>query len=96
LLHATLKAQIHTDEWSAALAAHQKDGFLNISDHRVFTPWGRVSDPEDLIGAVLLENGKIVPNSFEPTYTHRIVSTNGLFQLSEELHEKLVERLRKL
>ncbi|KAJ3395636.1 hypothetical protein HDU80_010269 [Chytriomyces hyalinus] len=67
---------------------------MNISDQRTYTPWGRVSDPEDLLGSVLLKDGNIVEKSYERTPTHRLVSLNGLVQLSEFLHAKLVEKLQ--
>ncbi|KAI8893932.1 hypothetical protein BC833DRAFT_506106, partial [Globomyces pollinis-pini] len=65
------------------LAEFQKIGYLNINDKRVMAPWGRINDPEDIFGTVLLDNGRIVENTFEPMSTHRIVSRNGLFQLND-------------
>ncbi|KAJ3067887.1 hypothetical protein HDU99_003360, partial [Rhizoclosmatium hyalinum] len=67
VLHQVLNESIHEDEGLQQLAFNQKEGYLNVSDTRVYTPWGRVSDPEDLIGAVLLKEGKIVPGTFQPT-----------------------------
>ncbi|KAI9326401.1 hypothetical protein BDR26DRAFT_135277 [Obelidium mucronatum] len=96
LLHKVLKEKIHLDDGWKAMAQNQKEGYLNISDVRVFTPWGRVSDPEDLFGAVLLKEGVIVENSYQKMGTHRLVSGNGLFQVSELLHEKLVKELENV
>nr|KAJ3423230.1 hypothetical protein HK105_008028 [Polyrhizophydium stewartii] len=42
LLNAVLSEHIHEDRGAQALAQHQKEGFLNINDERVFSPWGRV------------------------------------------------------
>ncbi|KAJ3110444.1 hypothetical protein HK100_003030 [Physocladia obscura] len=95
-LHSVLKETVHTDVGWQAMAVNQKEGYMTVTDARVFTPWGRVADPEDLVGAVLLKNGKIVEGSYERMPAHRLVSTNGLFQLSETLHAKLIERLALL
>ncbi|KAJ3023406.1 hypothetical protein HKX48_003323 [Thoreauomyces humboldtii] len=82
------------NEGIKGLAMYQKTGYLNINDERTFAPFGRVSDPEDILGTCLLEEGEIVEGSYERMPTHRIVSGGGLFQLSEFIHEKLLERLR--
>ncbi|TPX59258.1 hypothetical protein PhCBS80983_g02605 [Powellomyces hirtus] len=95
VLHDVLKQHISEDVGAQGLAMHQKLGYLNINDERSYAPFGRVSDPEDILGTCRLDDGKIVPGSYERMPTHRIVSGNGLFQLSEYIHEKLVARLRK-
>ncbi|KAI8621266.1 hypothetical protein BC830DRAFT_1058344 [Chytriomyces sp. MP71] len=95
-MHQLLKDAIHEDEGWKSMAFNQKQGYLNINDQRVWTPYARVADPEDLLGAVLLKDGSIVPGSYQKTPTHRLVSSNGLVQLSEALHELLVQRLEKL
>ncbi|KAJ3379407.1 hypothetical protein HDU84_006699 [Entophlyctis sp. JEL0112] len=90
-LHGTIKANVHLDEGWRAMAASQKQGYMTITDARVFTPWGRVADPEDILGAVLLEDGNIVPFSYERFPSHRLVTLNGLTQLTESLQDKLVQ-----
>jgi hypothetical protein len=39
---------------------------------------------------VLITDGKLVPSSYEPMPVHRLVTMNGLFQLSKPLHAALV------
>lgn len=65
LLHSTIQSNIHADQAIQSLAQHKMHGFLNIGDERVYTPQGRVPDPEDLLGVVRLENGNVVAKSFE-------------------------------
>ncbi|RKP27733.1 hypothetical protein SYNPS1DRAFT_10650, partial [Syncephalis pseudoplumigaleata] len=60
-------------------------------DERNPAPWGRIPDPEDIFGSVQLKEGAIVPRSFQPMPTHRMVSSNGLFRLSDTLHAALLE-----
>jgi hypothetical protein len=53
-----------------------------------------VPDPEDILGSVRLSNGKIIPKTYEKMPTHRIYSSNGLFQLNDHLYEALVKTLK--
>ncbi|KAJ3035711.1 hypothetical protein HDV00_003472 [Rhizophlyctis rosea] len=64
-LHSWLRDNIESDDFTKALATHQQIGYLNINDSRVYTAWGRVSDPEDILGSVRLDNGQIVKGSYE-------------------------------
>ncbi|KAI8593571.1 hypothetical protein BDZ88DRAFT_447931 [Geranomyces variabilis] len=94
VLHEVIKQDIDNDVGVQGLAAYQKLGYLNINDERTYAPFGRVSDPEDILGSCRLDDGKLVPGSYERMPTHRLFSFNGLFRLSEHLQEKLLERLR--
>ncbi|KAI9205815.1 uncharacterized protein BJ171DRAFT_53351 [Polychytrium aggregatum] len=96
VLHSTLEKYIHLDVHTQDLARHQNIGHLNINDQRVFSPWGRVSDPEDIFGTVLLDQGRIVPGSYQRTGSHRVVSREGLFQLSDYMYEQLLGEIRLL
>lgn len=40
-----------------ALANFQKFGWLHLNDNRVFAQYGRIPDPEDIIGSVLVKDG---------------------------------------
>ncbi|KAJ3085230.1 hypothetical protein HK102_000197, partial [Quaeritorhiza haematococci] len=95
VLQETLKAHICEDEVVQAMAYNQRDGWLNIGDERVFMPYGRVPDPEDIIGGLRIKDGFVVPGTFERMPTHRLVTINGLFRLTEFMHGKLVEQLKK-
>ncbi|KNE57280.1 hypothetical protein AMAG_03012 [Allomyces macrogynus ATCC 38327] len=91
-LHKVLKDHAHEDGDLVALAKHQKIGWMHVADQRNPPPWGRIPDPDDIIGSVQLDGeGQIRAHSYQPMPTHRIVSNHGLFQLSPFLHEKLVQ-----
>ncbi|KAJ3183495.1 hypothetical protein HDU87_006814 [Geranomyces variabilis] len=94
VLHDVIKQNIDGDVGVQGLAAYQKLGYLNINDERTYAPFGRVSDPEDILGSCRLDDGKLVAGSYERMPTHRLFSFNGLFRLSEHLQDKLLERLR--
>ncbi|KAL3893831.1 MAG: hypothetical protein SGCHY_005614 [Lobulomycetales sp.] len=94
-LHRTLCSHIHSDPSWAAMARQQSSGFLNIADHRVFVPYGRVPDPEDILGTVRLEAGEIVPESYERFPAHRMITPlNGPTQLTDHMHAILLEQLK--
>lgn len=65
-------------------------------DPLLIRAWDGDSDPEDILGGVQLHEGKIVPGTYERMPTHRLVSSNGLFRLSDFLHSNLVDRLRRV
>ncbi|KAJ3122100.1 hypothetical protein HK098_003122 [Nowakowskiella sp. JEL0407] len=94
LLHKVIAENIPDDKITQSFALHQKEGWLNINDSRVFSHWGRVSDPEDIFGSIMLEKGVMIPGSYQRMPTHRFVSLNGLFQTSDFIHEKLLEKIK--
>lgn len=72
------------------------DSWLHIADERNPPPWGRIPYPEDIIGTVLVNNGVIQPETYQEMPTHRLVTSNGIFQLSEPLRQCIVDASRKL
>lgn len=50
----------------------------------------RVPEPEDILGSVRVENGVMIAHTYEPMPVHRLVTRNGLFQLSETMQSALV------
>ena len=70
--------------------------WLHIADERNPPPWGRIPVPEDIVGSVLLQDGVIQPNSYEPMPAHRIVTKNGIFQLSGPLTQCLVQEAKRV
>ncbi|KAJ1332809.1 hypothetical protein BSLG_008438 [Batrachochytrium salamandrivorans] len=64
-LHKVIADNIHKDETVQALANYQKEGHMNINDERIFTPWGRVSNPEDILGVILVEKGIVQLGSYQ-------------------------------
>ncbi|KAI7875039.1 hypothetical protein K492DRAFT_136975 [Lichtheimia hyalospora FSU 10163] len=93
-----LKHNIHkvNDSTLKSLAEWQKEGWLHIADERNPPPWGRIPYPEDIIGTVLVNNGVIQPETYQEMPTHRLVTSNGIFQLSEPLRQCIVDESKKL
>lgn len=55
----------------------------------------RVNDPEDIIGTVLVMKGVVIEGTLEMMPTHRLISSAGLFQLNEFMHNRLLEDIMK-
>jgi hypothetical protein len=69
------------------------EGFLYVVDLRTAKPREFVP-PEDLIGALRIENGEIV--EYSPNANHQLLTERGWFRLFPELKEALHRRLREV
>jgi hypothetical protein len=84
-----------TDPGFARAAREQVDGWIYVIDRRTPTPLGNVP-AEDILGGFEVRQGVLVPGSYQPMKSHRIVSARGMFQLDRFLHPRLLEHLRQL
>lgn len=57
----------------------------HIADERNPADANRVPDPDDIIASVLVQNDEVVPSSYSPSGTHRVVSMDGMMRLPESL-----------
>lgn len=73
----------------------QGEGSVYLLDGRTPNPGGRVP-PEDIIGAVKVEAGRVVPGSFRHNPRHRLLTAHGCFRLSLLMDAALDARLRSL
>lgn len=69
--------------------------WLHIGDERNPPAWGRINFPEDIIGSVQLKDGHIQEGTYQPMPTHRIITNDGIFRLSEPLKNCVVEAAKK-
>lgn len=85
----------HDDPVLQAMAAAQDSGHLHIADEKNPPPFGRIPYPEDIIGTLRIEHGKLVKDSFKPMReAYRPISGNGFVKLSAYLEQKLLNQLR--
>ncbi|GAA5813848.1 hypothetical protein MFLAVUS_007335 [Mucor flavus] len=96
-LTSVLKENVHkvNDSNLKAMADWQKEGWLHIGDERNPAPWGRINFPEDIIGSVEINAGVIKEGSYQAMPTHRLMTNNGIFQLSEPLTNLVIEEAKK-
>jgi hypothetical protein len=72
-------------------------GWLHVYDQRGVPPFGRIADPQDIFGSVLVDGeGKVIPGHWEENGMYRLVTgETGIINLSQFLRERLVEALQK-
>ncbi|CCG82421.1 Putative uncharacterized protein [Taphrina deformans PYCC 5710] len=85
----------HDDPICQAMAATQDSGHLHIADEKNPPPYGRIPYPEDIIGTIRIEHGKLVRGSFVPMReAYRPVSGEGIVKLSEYLEGRMLSLLK--
>ncbi|GAA6020822.1 hypothetical protein JCM10207_001668 [Rhodosporidiobolus poonsookiae] len=99
LVHDVLKQAVEHDPWlqTQAKAVEGNDTFIHITDFRSSPDANRAPHPQDVLASVLVQSGKLVPQSYEPnSVAYRLVSEDGLMQLGEGLMARLVEACEKV
>ncbi|CAE6468178.1 unnamed protein product [Rhizoctonia solani] len=76
-------------------AVQRKEGWLHVHDYRNFPEMGRVGDPDDILGSVLVQDGKIKGETYQRMPSYRTCTTDGPVKLSPSLHERLLKSLRE-
>jgi hypothetical protein len=77
-----------------AEARRQGKGWVYIIDQRTRNPRVNIP-PQDVIGAFAVENGQVVPNSYQHNPNHMILSADGFVHLGNELQTCLLTELAK-
>lgn len=57
--------------------------------------FGRIPEPEDIIGSVLVKEGNIQPETYQAMPTYRFVTRDGPMKLSAFLLDRLREKLKE-
>ena len=60
-----------------------------ILDQRNPPPLGRIPDADDILASVRVEEGRMLPETYEPMPSYRLVTSDGVCQLTETLLEKV-------
>ncbi|KAJ1302879.1 hypothetical protein OPQ81_003179 [Rhizoctonia solani] len=97
LLHETIKAALieGVDQELGNDAVQRKEGWLHVHDYRNFPEMGRVGSPADILGSVLVQDGKIKGETYERMPSYRTCTTDGPVKLSPSLHERLLKSLKE-
>lgn len=96
LLHRILQPIVHLDPDTQHTASAIGSGYIHVVDQRAEVIYGRIPEVEDIIMSVRAEDGKLLENSAEGSPSYRVWTNNGGIQLSEFLHGKVIEALRKI
>ncbi|PVF96935.1 hypothetical protein CPB86DRAFT_735811 [Serendipita vermifera] len=96
LMHDTIKKALQEegDEVITAEAVKRGSGWLHIQDERNVPPLGRIGDPDDIIASVMVENGKILPETYQRMPSYRLFTADGPPQLSRGLAQRLQAALQ--
>ncbi|KAF2224122.1 hypothetical protein BDZ85DRAFT_215842 [Elsinoe ampelina] len=75
-----------------------RGGWIHVSDQRNPPDFGRVAWPEDIFGSLEVDGkGQFVDDGrYQESGTYRMVTREGILQLSDYLRERLVEHLKQL
>ena len=71
------------------------NGHAVLVDQRTPTPQGPVP-PEDILGVFSVKDGIVVPGSYMASPNHRLLTSNGFFQLDSKLMDCLQSELAAL
>ncbi|ORX54653.1 hypothetical protein BCR36DRAFT_410461 [Piromyces finnis] len=96
IFNRVIKENLHTDinKKCQMDAQFHKNGWMYFKDDRNKINYGRLESAEDTFGAVEVKDCEFIPKSFQSTFTYRLLTRRGLFQLPEALHNKLVEEIQ--
>ncbi|KAJ7594042.1 hypothetical protein C8J56DRAFT_426534 [Mycena floridula] len=97
ILHQALKQGLveDVDEIQRNGAVQTQQGWMHIHDSRNIPALGRIGDPDDIIASVLVQDGKILPETYEAMPSYRICTSDGLTQLTPGLAQKLRSSLEE-
>ncbi|GAB7343377.1 hypothetical protein MBLNU457_1416t1 [Dothideomycetes sp. NU457] len=75
-----------------------RGGWIHVSDQRNPPDFGRVAWPEDIFGSLEVDGqGNFVEGGkYQESGTYRMVTNEGILNLSPYLRDRLVERLREM
>jgi len=83
------------DDIQVAGALQLGNGWMHIHDERNVPPLNRIGDPDDILASVRVEDGKIIPETYQAMPSYRVSTAHGVTQLTEGLASKLQRLLEK-
>ncbi|KIK92904.1 hypothetical protein PAXRUDRAFT_829548 [Paxillus rubicundulus Ve08.2h10] len=91
LLHEAIQQALRegADQVCINGAVQLQQGWMHIHDSRNIPALGRVGDPDDIIASVLVEDSKILPDTYQAMPSYRLCTSDGPTQLTEGLATKL-------
>ncbi|CAL1709919.1 unnamed protein product [Somion occarium] len=76
-------------------AIQTQEGWMHIHDERNPPPLGRIGDPDDIIGSVRIEGGKVMADTYQAMPSYRVCTSDGVLRLTEGLANRLKELLER-
>ncbi|KAH0831166.1 hypothetical protein J3R83DRAFT_13742 [Lanmaoa asiatica] len=98
LLHEAVQQALREgadDLWTNS-AVQIQQGWMHIHDYRNVPALGRIGDPDDIIASVLVQDSKILPDTYQAMPSYRFCTADGPTQLTEGLAKKLKNVLERV
>ncbi|KIM92261.1 hypothetical protein PILCRDRAFT_810317 [Piloderma croceum F 1598] len=97
ILHEAIQSGLRedVDDIQRNGALQLQSGWMHINDERNIPALNRVGDPDDIIASVLVEDSKILAETYQAMPAYRICTVDGVTQLTEGLAKKLKELLEQ-
>jgi hypothetical protein len=92
-LQEEMKSIANEDEGIAREATTYQSNYMPIVDERGIPPFGRIPDPENILGYVRVEDGKVVKDSYVPMMSYRLCNSDGLMQLSKTIYDRIMNSI---
>ncbi|KIO30138.1 hypothetical protein M407DRAFT_242329 [Tulasnella calospora MUT 4182] len=83
------------DEAIEADALQRGEGWLHITDNRNVPALNRIGDPDDIVGTVMVQDGKVIASTYQPMPSYRLCTADGPTRLPEGLAKKVLGYLEK-
>lgn len=97
LMHSVIgNAHAELEYLLGSRAKRTVEGWLPLVDERAPFVFGRAPEPDDTIGMIRIEEGKVLPHTYTPMPSYRLVSSLGIFSLPPPLYKKLITELDRL
>ena len=93
LLQQVIADHVSTHPGIRREAKRQRDGCVYLLDGRTPQLDGQVP-PEDIIGALAVRYGSLVPRSYQHNPSHRLLTADGFFVLPSEIETALQDEVR--
>ena len=68
----------------------------HVSDQRNPPPLGRIPSPDDIIASVRVEDGVMLPETYEPMPSYRVCTADGVCLLSDGLAKSLEAVIKRV
>ncbi|GAA98476.1 uncharacterized protein L969DRAFT_95286 [Mixia osmundae IAM 14324] len=94
VVHAIVSGAIYEDEVMKVRAEMAAEGWLHLLDERNPPPLNRAGEPDDIIATTLVQQGKLVRESYEPMPSYRVHTRDGFLTLPESLHKSVLHGIR--
>ncbi|TDL19527.1 hypothetical protein BD410DRAFT_438070 [Rickenella mellea] len=93
MLHEVIRESVLDDEVWVNGGIQIQNGWMHIFDQRNPPPLGRIPDADDILGTVLVDSGRIHPETYSPMPSYRVCTRDGVCMLTDGLLSAVLRRI---